>query len=196
MSQEPNKRAFARLHWSKFAEIKKDLGYERMSMGKPSFSKFENKWSKHEWLDYCGGWMKYKVKNPSEFPNWLPSSLVEKFNSATVACSGNSDVSVFIFTGYRIDKNAIDEHPYVVVFHQDEEGAFSGFIHHADYKERTTEIPAEMEESMKKTGVTIEFNFRRKPTTNEGILEDLQKEDLLNGFIYSTEMALMEEKMG
>lgn len=165
-------------------------------MGKPTFSAFENRWSKQEWSDYCGGLMRYKVKNEREFPKWLPPSLTEKFNSATVGCSGNNDVSVFIFTGYRIDKDAIDEHPYVVIFHQDEKEVYSGFIHHADYEGRTSEIPPEMEESMQKSGVTVEFNFKRKPSFNEGTLEGLQEEGLLDGFIYSIKMALKEREKG
>ena len=163
-------------------------------MRKPSFSDFENKWNKEEWLDYCGGWMRYRVKNASELPDWMPNSLTAKFNSATVGCSGNNEVSVFILTGYRIDEDAIDEHPYVVVFQQGEEEAYSGFINHADYGERTTAIPPEMEKLMRKSGVTVEFNFKRKPSRNEGALEDLQKEGLLNGFIYAIEKALKEKE--
>lgn len=163
-------------------------------MSKPTFSEFENKWNKERWLDYCGGWMRYKVKRAEELPDWMPRKLTSKFNSATVGCSGNDKVSVFIVTGYRIEEDAIDEHPYVVVFEQGEEEAYGGFIHHADYEERTTEIPPEVEEAMKKSGVTVEFNFKRKPSRDEGTLEELQEEGLLNGFVYSTEKALKESK--
>lgn len=163
-------------------------------MGKPIFSSFENKWNKEQWLDYCGGWMRYKLENASELPDWMPNSLTAKFNSATVGCSGNNEVSVFILTGYRIDEDAIDEHPYVVVFQPGEKEAYSGFIHHADYEGRTTEIPLEMEKLMRKSGVEVEFNFKRKPSRNKGTLEDLKEEGLLNGFIYATEKALKERE--
>jgi len=163
-------------------------------MGKPTFSEFENKWNKEEWLEYSGGWMRYKVKKADELPNWLPNTLTAKFNSATVGCSGNDEVSVFILTGYRIDENAIDEHPYAVVFQQGEKEAYSVFIHHADYQGRTIAIPPEMEEAMRKSGVTVGFNFNGKPSRDEGTLEDLQEEGLLNGFIYATEKALKERK--
>jgi hypothetical protein len=170
------------------------LDKEELSMGKPTFSEFGNEWSKEQWLDYCGGWKRYKVKDADEFPDWMPNTLADKFNSATVGCSGNDEVSVFILTGYRIDGDAIDEHPYVVVFQQGEEKAYSGFIHHANYEGRTSEIPAEMEELMKKGGVTVAFNFKRKPTRDEGTLEDMQEEGLLNGFVYATGKALKERK--
>jgi hypothetical protein len=163
-------------------------------MGKPTFSEFENKWNKEKWLDYCGGWMRYKLKNSDELPDWMPNTLTSKFNSATVGCSGNNEVSVFILTGYRIDGDAIDEHPYVVVFQDGEKEVYSGFIHHANYEGRTTEIPPEMEESMRESGVTVESNFKRKPSRDEGTLEDLQEEDLLNGFIYATQKVLKERE--
>lgn len=126
--------------------------------------------------------MTYKVVDQTQFPDWLPSSLTNKFNSAVMAASGNSVTYVAIFMGFRIDHNQIDEHPFVVAFGKDNGSEFSGLIEHGNWDGRSTTIPPEMERLISASGFSTHISFGRKPEVSTGTLEDLKSQGILNGY--------------
>jgi hypothetical protein len=126
--------------------------------------------------------MEYRVKRQDEFPSFLPKGLTNKFNCAMIAASGNGEQHTFVFQGYRVDGPKIDEHQYIASFDLKNGRCYAGFIDHADYSERTTDIPKEMLECMNLSGVKVNFRFDRKPPNDTGSLKDLQNAGLIAGF--------------
>lgn len=156
------------------------------------FYPFENQWSMLEWQEKCPE-MTYKVVSRNELPDWLPKTLIDKFNCGVFAASGNTQTYVGIVMGYRIDKNQIDEHPFVVAFDKQTQAEYSGIIDHGNWMPgRTTEMPIRMQQLISASGLTVNFQFERKPTMNQGTLEDLKRQGILNGF--ETAVAQIEKK--
>ena len=156
------------------------------------FEYFKNGWSLKEWQDKCPE-LTYKVVDINELPDWLPSTLTCKFNSAVFASSGNSNTYVGIIMGYRIDHDKIDEHPFVVAFDKSNQAEYSGFIEHGNWiPGRTTEIPQEMKELIISSGLTVNFRFERKPEITFGTLNDLKSQGILNG--YERTVSVIEDK--
>lgn len=146
------------------------------------FQPFKNQWTLSEWQAKCPE-MTYKVVERDELPDWMPKTLLDKFNSGVFAASGNTETYVGIIMGYRIDKDQIDEHPFVVAFDKHTQAEYSGIIDHGNWEPgRTTEIPTEMQQLINSSGLTVNFQFERKPTKAQGTLEDLRKQGILNGF--------------
>lgn len=157
----------------------------------PKFKHYENRWNITEWQNYCPS-MEYRVKQQSELPNWFPQTLISKINSAVVACSACENSIVFVINNFRIHKNEIDEHPFVVAFDNETGNSYSGFIEHSDFNKRTTQIPTEMLRLLSISGIDVNFKFERKPDNNKGTLIELQKEGKLIGFDKAVKRILNE----
>ncbi|MDF9828091.1 hypothetical protein M2447_002204 [Ereboglobus sp. PH5-10] len=145
---------------------------------------FPSKWTQDEWAQFCPNYT-YRVINPSEFPEFLPETLTEKFNTAVVMASGSDCNQTYLFQGYRIDGSEIDEHQYIVTFDLTSGICHAGFVEHADYDGRTTEIPTGMSESMSLSGINIDYQFPRKPTQASGNISDLVSAGLIQGLANS-----------
>ena len=146
------------------------------------FKYFKNGWDLNEWQNICPE-STYTVVDINELPDWLPSGLVMKFNSAVIFSSGNTSTYVGIIMGYRIDKCNIDEHPFVVAFDKINQKEYSGFIEHGNwFPGRTTDIPVEMQRLIALSGLTVNFRFERKPELPYGTLDDLKRQGILNGY--------------
>ncbi len=159
------------------------------------FEYFKNRWELNEWQNRCPE-LTYKVVNKNELPDWLPSGLTDKFNSAVIASSGNTETYVSIIMGYRIDHDKIDEHPFVVAFDKNTNAEYGGFIEHGNWTPgRTTEIPDEMQRLITLSGLTVDFRFERKPEAEFGTLDDLKRQGILNGFESSVSIIEKKRKM-
>ena len=155
------------------------------------FVPYPNHWDINKWQRECPE-LTYKVVSTNELPNWLPTGLTNKFNSAVIAASGNTQTYVGIIMGFRVDHDNIDEHPYVVAFDKLNNQEYSGFIEHGNWDNRTTPISPEMESLMAASGVSVTFSFNRKPLSPNGTLEDLNNQGILNG--YKKTVNTIEEK--
>ena len=156
------------------------------------FDFLKNGWDLNEWQNKCPE-LTYKVVGVDELPDWLPSGLTSKFNSAVIASSGNSETYVGIIMGYRIDHNEIDEHPFVVAFDKNTKTEYSGLIGHGNWNPgRTTDIPDEMKRLISVSGLTVDFKFERKPEFVSGTLEDLKNQGILNG--YEASVSIIEKQ--
>lgn len=148
---------------------------------------YESEWKAQDWSGYCPP-MEYRVKKQNEFPPFLPESLAKKFNCGLVAASGNETQQTYVFQGYRVDGEELDEHQYIVTFDITLETAFGGFIHHADYEGRTTQIPDEMLKCIALSGVNVDFRFARRPPHESGSLQELIDTGLIDGFTNSVKV--------
>ncbi len=148
---------------------------------------YKSEWDFGQWDDYAPRFS-YRVVRPDEFPKWLPKELTNKFNSAMVAASGNYDCDTFLFLGYRIDGDELDEHPYIVTFDHVNDEAYAGLIEHIDYEDRTTKIPDSMLHAMEVSGVSAEVHLERHPDPLSGHVDDLIDQGLITGFKRSIEV--------
>jgi hypothetical protein len=129
--------------------------------------------------------MEYRLKRQDEFPPFLPKTLTDKFNCAMVAASGNHHNQTFVFQGYRVDAQELDEHQYIVTFDTLLGTSYAGFVEHADYSGRTTPIPNEMLKCISLSGVCVDFRFERRPPNPCGSINELFSGGLISGFVNS-----------
>ncbi len=151
------------------------------------FSEYKSGWSLEKWQQECPEFT-YKKIRVEEIPDWMPSGLIENFNSAVIAASGNTGTYVGIIMGHRVDKDEIDEHPYVAAFDKEKNTVFSGFIDHGNWDGRTSPVPDEMKQLMEQSGIAANFRFDRLPIHDSGTLDDLQCQGILNGYIKSVDV--------
>jgi hypothetical protein len=154
---------------------------------KNNYIPYESKWSLKDWQNYCPN-LQYRVVKQGEFPPFLPSGLTSKFNCGMVVASGSSTNQTFVFQGYRVDGLELDEHQYIVSYDLPKSESYAGFVEHADYNGRTTDVPAQMQLSMSLSGVNIDFEFPRKPPAVSGSIDDLIAKNLIKGFTNSVEV--------
>ena len=159
------------------------------------FIYYKNGWSLNEWQNECSE-LTYKIVDVNMLPDWLPSGLIKKFNCAVIASSGNTSTYVGIIMGYRIDKDEIDEHPFIVAFDKNNQKVYSGFIEHGNwFPGRTTDIPIEMQRLISLSGFTADFRFERKPELPYGTLDDLKRQGILNGYEKTVSIIEKERNM-
>ncbi|HEX5398837.1 MAG TPA: hypothetical protein VFY06_07295 [Verrucomicrobiae bacterium] len=108
---------------------------------------FQSQWPLEKWQAYCPNFT-YRIVKQNEFPEFLPTRLMAKFNCAMVAASGSATNQTYVFQGYRVDGSELDEHQYIVSFDLVNSQSYAGFIEHANYTDRTSPIPVEMQNSM------------------------------------------------
>jgi len=145
------------------------------------YYKFDSAWNMEKWLEIAPRFS-YKVVPPAEFPPWLPSTWLSKCNSATIATSGNEEVDVAIFFGYRVDGLNLDEHPYICTYNKITDAYESGFIDHADYVGRTTPFPKDVLTAMSLSGIQADIKLHRHPDMPTGTLDDLSDKGILTGY--------------
>ena len=159
------------------------------------FEYFKNGWSLNEWQNECPE-LTYKIVDVKMLPDWLPSGLIKKFNCAVIASSGNTSICVGIIMGYRIYKDEIDEHPFVVAFDKKNLKEYSGIINHGNwFPGRTTGIPVEMKRLIALSGLAVNFRFERKPEFPSGTLDDLKSQGILNGYEKTISIIEKDERL-
>jgi hypothetical protein len=141
-------------------------------------------WTQDDWGAFCPN-LTYRVIGPAEFPSFLPSGLTSQFNCAVMMASGSDTNQTYVLQGYRVDGTEIDEHQYIVTYDLQKRQSFAGFVEHAHYDGRTTDIPAEMKSSMSLSGINIDYQFPRKPPQPSGSISALVSAGLISGFVNS-----------
>jgi hypothetical protein len=154
---------------------------------------FGSQWTCAQWQAYCPD-RGYSKKNAAEFPDWLPVSLLEKWNSAVAIRSGDANHQTFVLQGYRVDEkdNAIDEHHYVAVFDLNAKTCYAGFVEHPSYPDRSTPISPEMRYALAQSGVNADIKLHRAPTEPTGSLQALIDQGIVSGF--SKAIAIQDRK--
>ena len=151
------------------------------------YHEFESKWTLAKWQAYCPN-LQYRIVKKNDFPDFLPPALTDKFNCAMVVASGSNHNQTFVFQGYRVDGQVLDEHQYIVSYDIDQSKCYAGFVEHPDYEERRIPIPPEMQTSMSLSGIHIDFQFLRKPPVESGSIDQLIDQGLIRGFTNSVEV--------
>lgn len=158
---------------------------------KNMFSPLPNPWSQEDWHSFIGE-DEYRVISPQELPPWYPQDLASKLQCAIMYCSSSTATLYYGINGLRMDKNEIDEDPYVWVCGKETGECHSGFIHHGDWPGRTTPIPNQMQQAITASGFDLDYRFTRLPTEPSGSIEDLEKQGLLEGFHISSRIVERE----
>lgn len=148
------------------------------------FVQYKNQWNKQKWLNECSN-LHFKKLKQKELPSFLPSDWIDKCNSGILISSGTTELQVFSVVGFRKDGDKIDEHPYVVAFDNRNGNELSGFIEHANYDGRTTDIPKEIVETLQANGISSDISFNRIPEEQSGTIQDLIQKNIINGFFNS-----------
>lgn len=148
---------------------------------------YASQWSLEDWQKYCPN-LQYRIVQQKDFPSFLPSGLRAKFNCGMVVASGSKTNQTFVFQGYRVDGIEIDEHQYIVSYDLPNSKSYAGFVDHANYDNRTTTMPPEMQLSMSLSGINVDFQFPTKPPAPSGSIEDLIAKDLIKGFTNAVEV--------
>jgi len=154
---------------------------------------YDSQWTRDEWNAFCPNFT-YRVIGPEEFSTFLPSRLTSQFNCAVMMASGSDTNQTYVLQGYRVDGTEIDEHQYIVTYDLQNGQSYAGFVDHAHYDGRTTDIPAEMITSMSLSGINIDYQFPRKPTQPSGSISDLASAGLISGFVNSIAVQDKNEK--
>lgn len=152
-----------------------------------NYSPFESRWSREQWNQYCPNFT-YRIVGSGDYPDFLPAALVQKFNCAVVMASGNNTNQTYVFQGFRVDGTEIDEHQYIVTYDLKNGHSHAGFVDHAHYDGRTTEIPADMQTSIGLSGVDVDYRFPRKPPKSTGSISELISGGLISGFMNSIDV--------
>lgn len=150
---------------------------------KKYFSRISNEYTSGQWEAFVP-LNSYEVKQVDQLPEFIQKiGVVHKFNTALTVSSGSAGKNFYGIIGYRPDKNntVIDEHAFVFIEDKKTGQIEGGIIHHAAYEGRTTNLSPEMTQNLNQFGVTAEISMLRLPTSFSGSLDDLRKENIMDG---------------
>ena len=145
---------------------------------------------KEDWEKICPV-NEYRILKPADFPNILPNSLVDKYDSIFIMASGsNNGVAYYMANGNRVDfnDNAIDQQPFGLAFIGDETIPSGSLIQHGDWEDRTTEPPDEFWNHISCSGIGTCYPLSELPSTESGSIEDLNinsQKDAFNDLVKS-----------
>ncbi|MDP1675331.1 MAG: hypothetical protein Q8L88_00585 [Bacteroidota bacterium] len=133
----------------------------------------------------------YRILKAGEYPPEIPEGLASKFNHMYCASSGFQNSVVYVFTGVRVDGDAVDEHPFVVSFDKKTGDVEGGLLHHGDWEGRTTPISEKMKYHINESGIQSYFPFIQLPH-EQGPIQELMDTSLSAAFWAS--VGAIEEK--
>ncbi|MDP3115171.1 MAG: hypothetical protein Q8M98_10435 [Candidatus Cloacimonadaceae bacterium] len=156
---------------------------------KTIYSEIESPLSYDDWQPVCPIG-EYRIIYPNEYPPLSQSKLLAKAPCAVVACSGSLGFVSYIFQLYRPDrekgKYVIDEHQYVCCYNTTTRESASGYIHHADYAERTYSIDQKMVSYLTgSSSLPVIFPTKVPPTS--GSLDELRQLGRIDGLDFCYE---------
>jgi hypothetical protein len=143
----------------------------------------EYNWSKLEkenqdrWNNLCPT-NEYRLVSRDVISGLLSDSLVRKYDSVLLVCSGVADSTarVYMANGYRVDQkdSAIDQMPYGFIL-TGGTGIPSGLlIQHGNWESRRIEPPVEFWSHIERSGVGTCYPLESLPAQNSGTIADLQ----------------------
>lgn len=140
---------------------------------------------KKDWEEICPV-NEYRILKPEDFPNVLPESLVDKYDSIFIMASGSSNgVAYYMANGNRVDfmDSAIDQQPFGLAFVGSDVIPSGSLIQHGDWEGRTTYPPPEFWEHISCSGIGNCYPLSELPTSNSGSIEDLKVNSQKDAFI-------------
>ena len=161
---------------------------------KAIFSKVGDPLSLEEWGDKCSPG-NYVIIFPSEYPPLSQSQLLAKAPCAILGCSGSSDYRSYIFQMYRLDREhglyVIDEHQYISCYNIITNESVSGYIHHANYPNRTYNIDQSLVQYLTGSGC-LPVIFPSQVPDKSGSLEELRSLGRIEGLDFCYEYGYTE----
>lgn len=122
----------------------------------------------------------FRVVGPSDFPSFLPRTLIPKLDSATRIVSGSAGASpVILYNFRRIDGSEIDQHPYGAMIVSGSYAISSSFLDHGNWPttQRTTAITKEHAAHLSASGIGNYFLQHPPEGKISGSLKELLKTD-------------------
>lgn len=150
-------------------------------------TKSKKNWGYPNWKKNCPDFT-FKTLKKEGFPPFLPANLSDKYNSGYLASSGTTgmyngeetDFYIGFFVGLRIDKDNIDEQPYVSVYKQKTgEHVFDGYLQHGSYDNRTTKLSNEQMSLINSSGISVDIQTNRLPNIEQGQLNYLAENKII-----------------
>ena len=143
---------------------------------KIKFSRYDPPYDSYaRWNGVCleGVWKKVK---PSLLNSLIPSGLLNKTNSVFVMASASSQVSAFVANLNRVDMpaNAVDQEPYIAVFDHSASTASGGFVHHGNWRGRTSKPDEGFFKAIAASGIQAYYPLEEMPAAASGYIEDLK----------------------
>ena len=120
----------------------------------------------------------YKWLSSSEIPSAIPEPLRSKMPSALLMWERTSSGCVYLVcNGMRLDKkdNALDQEPFGIVVHSSGASTSGIFIHHGDWRNRTTPITPGVRLVLDSTSLGNYFPLGEVPSGSSGPLSDLSE---------------------
>ncbi|MDA2928255.1 hypothetical protein MYX78_13680 [Acidobacteria bacterium AH-259-G07] len=134
----------------------------------------------------------YKLENPDSVKDILPvpDEYLEKCNRVLILSSGIGSSLYYGATLFRIDRDEIDQDPFIVAFSNDDPISGQALqIHHADYPSRTAVQTREFQRGVVVSGVATDVRIPGLPKKDSGRIEELQGVERA-GFDYAFQQAV------
>lgn len=143
----------------------------------PSYESYDT------WKSICseGAWKKIE---PNVLSGLIPSGLLNKTNGVLVMASGSPQASAFVANLNRVDMSAsaIDQEPYIAVFDHSASTASGGFVHHGNWRGRTTKPNKDFFDAIAASGIQAYYPIDEMPTGGSGLIEDLKVDSQKQAF--------------
>jgi hypothetical protein len=109
-----------------------------------------------------------------DLPSLFSPSLRAKIDSAVLIAAQTSTGGTYLaYSANRVDGEDIDVQPFGLIYHSTGPGQYGVFIHHGNWKERTTPVPAGFTEYVSRSGIGGYFMTRPPDGLLSGALDQL-----------------------
>ena len=107
-------------------------------------------------------------------PSVFPSSLRAKIDSAVLIAAPTSFGGTYLaYSANRVDGGSIDVEPFGLIYHSTGPGQCGVFVHHGEWKRRTTPVPAGFTEHIVRSGIGEYFMAHPPDGLLSGSLDQL-----------------------
>ena len=145
-----------------------------------------------EWLrNLCPPGQYCKVES-DKFARQNPSGLQAKLLESVVMTADSGATSVVCVNHFRLDRNEVDQHPWVGVFDHKNKMATGGFLEHGNWKGRTQELTVKYGKDVAASGIANYVSY--DVPASSGFLTDLKGSSNLDALQTSLEVKKRKEQ--
>lgn len=125
----------------------------------------------------------FRLVSPSESPPIVSPALISKFDSILYIASGSSqDLTYLGGIGNRVDRDEIDQHPFMIVYSGNIALPKICILEHGDWPGRTIPQPQDFENYLECEGIGNIFRLPEMPPSDRGSIEHLHGTSFIAGF--------------
>lgn len=116
---------------------------------------------------------KWCTPDMSSLEGIIHPKLLAKSNSVFVMVSATGNKTVVLANLNRVDKSALDQHPYIAIFDHDQSAANAAYLDHGTWPNRTTYPGQEFLDTISASGIHTRYPLEQMPSGTSGNLHDL-----------------------